>query len=336
MGGAALATACIVAAAVALVRVLRTAVRRARTGTERPPAPDGPWRGVLEQTAARAGADAAALRLAHVSDTVSLSEGEAAVLLPELGAGAPGGPRYLRYRDAAGGNGRPGSVRSALVLPLAGGGAVAAYWRRELSSPPEHALPVLRELARVVGGPATVVTPPGEVRRLRALATLAATLDLEELARRLVEVVVEDHGADAAAVGVRPEPAEALVVETLHLSDAETRWLGATLEAETVVASITRYVEADAVAAAAERPIGTMIVVPLGEHHGVHAGNLAAVWRRDIAGTADRRLAELERVVADLQDVLENVLRVRRLERTSAGTSEPDAVEPPPELHSEV
>ena len=215
------------------------------------------------------------------------------------------------------------AMSTATVWLVAGGAALAAVVFGALAvvlrRPPAAAHGVALPPANAGDGRAaasasavpdadwTVARAADEERRLRDAAAFAATLDLNELSHRVLEATVAACGADAAAIGIREPGGEGSLVQAVDLSDAEIGWLSSGLEAKNESAAIMRYPRDGS------RPNGdrirTAVIVPLLGRDGDHVGNLAALWRRDLARGADERLAILEGIAEAAWSAVDNARR---------------------------
>jgi GGDEF domain-containing protein len=162
------------------------------------------------------------------------------------------------------------------------------------------------------------VPAPVDVERGRwsRLADLTGTLEPGPLLRKIVDATLVDSDADAAAarIGLLAEPGS--VYEVRHFADHERTWAESVLAAETVLPSITRYVAPER--NARDAPIATTIVLPLRDADDNAIGNLLAVWRRDLAGEGDTKVADLEVLVDDARAALGNAARFQRLQSMAA------------------
>jgi diguanylate cyclase (GGDEF)-like protein len=169
------------------------------------------------------------------------------------------------------------------------------------------------------GATPAVEQPPSvdeaELRRLREVAAFTATLDLQELASRVLDTAILASGSEAGAIAVEAaEPAPPVIVAR-GLSEPELAWLSSPLRARNDSAIITRYLY-DGRELGDER-FATALLVPIRDGEGEPVGNLAALWRIDLAREADERLAALGEVVGVAAGGLTNALRFHEVSALS-------------------
>jgi GGDEF domain-containing protein len=159
-----------------------------------------------------------------------------------------------------------------------------------------------------------------EVDRLRNVAGFAAVIELGDLCARVLRVAIDAVGAEAGAVAVDcPEPAPS-VVESSGLTIGEIAWLGTSLHAHNDSSVITRYLY-ERTTWLDERFV-TAVLVPLRDSEGEPIGNLAALWRVDLADEAEGRLRSLEAVAADASAALTNAVRFHQVSALSIRDTE--------------
>ncbi|HET7137805.1 MAG TPA: hypothetical protein VFI04_05585 [Gaiellaceae bacterium] len=217
-------------------------------------------------------------------------------------------------------------LRERLVLPVeqpATTGALALYWEGE--RPPNLDTGSLEELVAMAFGP---LSPPADAgprelppddghgqERWARLAELNETVEPEALLQKIVGAALTVCGGDAAAARMSGTPGREPISSVGGFAEHERQWVESVLAAEAVVPSITRYIgpSGEATTGVAEW-IGTAIVVPLRDAETNAIGNLVAVWRRDLAGDGDRKLAELEALADDARAALQNASRFQQLQ----------------------
>ena len=146
-----------------------------------------------------------------------------------------------------------------------------------------------------------------EVRRLREAAELASMLDLRALCDRVLDAGILASGAEAGAIAIESSAPAGPVVVSRRLSDAELSWLSSPLTARNDSAIITRYLYEGRTHG--DERFATALLVPLRDADGEPVGNLAALWRVDLAQEADNRLHALEEVVGTAAGAIANALR---------------------------
>jgi two-component system cell cycle response regulator len=151
------------------------------------------------------------------------------------------------------------------------------------------------------------------VRRARQLATLASTLDLDELLQQVLRAAVAVSGADAAAL-VFPQSGAPPIEKTLNLAPEEAAPSLEGLWSENRARSVAvRYRYAGREAGGARDPIRSALVVPLAAGDDEPIGTLAAYWRQDADEPGDDELAALEELAASSARAIENALRFREV-----------------------
>jgi GGDEF domain-containing protein len=269
-------------------------------------------------------ADAAVVTFVRAGDrrrsySADLDVREARTAIDSLGALSAAEPTY--QHDA-------GALHEALVVPIAwpdAAGALAVYWRNE--RPPGVLTAELHELVATAfrGIPRPVETPAREPsfaprdddehRRWSRLADLTRTLEPVPLLQKIVVATLNDCDADAAAARIGPLPEQEPITEVRHFGEHERPWAESMVAAETVLPSITRYVDPRrGQFAGLEASIATTIVVPLRDPDDNPIGNLLAVWRRDLGEEGDMKVADLELLVEDARAALGNATRFQQLQ----------------------
>jgi hypothetical protein len=318
VGGAALVVVCVVLTLTAL----RRGLRRSRPSPRDARAP----RSALAQAAAGAGDDDALMPLL-VAAALDVARADAAVV-----TFVRTGDRRRSYSanlDVAEARsvidalvaGAPGPLPAHLVVPVERrtiSGALGVYWRhegeRDVQPTDLEELIALAFPAQPGVEAVAHESLPEESERWSRLADFNGTLEPEALLRKIVAAALADCGADAAAGRIAATDLEP-VSEVSEFDEHEFAWTESVLASEPLVASITRYlVRSD------EASIGTAIVVPLRDADGGATGSLVAVWRRDLGGAGDTRLAELELLADDARAALGNAIRFRQLQSIAAGT----------------
>jgi hypothetical protein len=178
-------------------------------------------------------------------------------------------------------------------------GALGVYWRAE--EPREIATGDLEELVASAFRHAPRPAEADEHARWSRLAEFNGTLEPAVLLRKIVNAALVDCGANAAAARLEAG------TEVTGFADHEEDWVGSVLASHPLAPSITRYLETG------EDSIATAIVVPLQDGDGETIGNLVAVWRRDLADDADRKVAELEVLVEDARSAIGHAVQFQQL-----------------------
>ena len=152
-----------------------------------------------------------------------------------------------------------------------------------------------------------------EARRARQLATLAATLDLDELLQQILRTAVAMSGADAAAL-VFPAESGRPIEKTLNLAPEEAAPSLEGLWSENRARAVAvRYRYAGHDATGAREPIRSALVVPLTGGQEEPLGTLAAYWRQDSHEPGDDELAALEELAASSARAIANARRFREV-----------------------
>lgn len=331
VGGAAGVIVCVAMTLAAVPRALRR--RRA------PVAGTTPARPALEQAAA-SGADDDTLMPLLVAAAIDAARADAAVVtFVRAGDRRRSYSANLDVREArsvidALVAERPGPLPAALVAPIERrslSGMLGVYWRdeaerevrrsdlEELVALAFRSLPSVESVARTA--------PEEDTERWSRLADFNGTLEAAPLLQKIVGAALTDCGADAAA-GRISTPELQPVTDVTAFAENELQWAETVLDSSPLMPSITRYLaRSDAESAGSEPSIATAIVVPLRDIDGVAAGSLLAVWRFDLAGEADERLAELEQLAEDARAALGNALRFQQLQ-SIAGAAPPTTKKP--------
>jgi diguanylate cyclase (GGDEF)-like protein len=332
VGGAAAIVVCAVVTLTAVLRALRRRAHRADERTAQAALADAAGRGIREEErlmplllaaaseVARADAalvtfTAAGGRRRSYSSGLDLRDARAAT--DELVAAPSASASLERLRD-----------RLVLrVEQLATTGALALYW--EVERPDDLDTDSLEELVTVAFGLVSPVASAGSQRPLAGgeggqdrwarLADLNETVEPGALLQKIVDATITVCGGDAAAARIRSVPGHEPTSRASGFAEHERQWVESVLASETFVPSITRYIGAGGQANSGSAEwIGTAIVVPLRESEANAIGNLVAVWRRDLAGDGDRKLAELEELAGDARAALLNTSRFEQLQSLAA------------------
>jgi len=120
-----------------------------------------------------------------------------------------------------------------------------------------------------------------DARRARRLASLAATLDLEELLEHVVEVAVDACGADAAGIALKEGPTSVLI-RTTGLRCGEPASSLGTSFGQTADCSLTARYPGNIGASSPNDPVRTALLVGLVTDAQEQLGTLAVYWRREL------------------------------------------------------
>ncbi|HEY7196167.1 MAG TPA: diguanylate cyclase [Gaiellaceae bacterium] len=152
-----------------------------------------------------------------------------------------------------------------------------------------------------------------DLRRSNRLSGLAASIDLDAVAERVLEAALELPEVDAAAILV-PRPSEEPLLATAGMTraEAELQPLPAAPDGPTRAVAVAYRYAADDGEAASDRVRGGVAVPLQGREE--HLGTLAVFWRRD-RQAGDAELAALEELAGVAAPAVENALRYRDASR---------------------
>jgi GGDEF domain-containing protein len=222
------------------------------------------------------------------------------------------------------------SAFAALVVVL--GLVLAVWWRRaserRLRTVHESAARSEEMLAELTGNLERVQSESEaareqgerterEAKRLRVLASLGATLELDEVASKALEQATEEVGADGSLVVLQSgeeEPYAACFGLSPTESERELVGLPPTVNEARAVTIRYRY-SAEEIENDAFRLTGGL-AVPL-QTGGVRIGTLAVFWRRTAHDPTDEEIARLEDVAGLLAGPLDSARRFEEVRRVA-------------------
>jgi len=150
-----------------------------------------------------------------------------------------------------------------------------------------------------------------ELRRVRQLATLTETLDLDELLGRVLQSAALVADADAAAVALWQE-GEPPIAKAMNLAAEEALPLLGSWQPENRPRALTiRYRFPGESATANSIHLG--VLLPLSSEQESPAGTLAVFWRRAVEEPKEDDLAALEELALTAGRAIENARQFREL-----------------------
>jgi diguanylate cyclase (GGDEF)-like protein len=198
----------------------------------------------------------------------------------------------------------------AVALAVTAGWLVAAYARaRQGGTDSERPRTMLgkskleRELERA----------QAETRRVRQLATVAGTIDLDELLSRVLQSAAVLADADAAAVALWQE-GEPPVLKAMNLPVEDALpLLGGWRRQGRPRAVTIRYRFAESSTESADGAVQIGVLLPLTAESDEPVGTLGVFWKRASDELREEQLAALEELAAGSSRAIENARRFREL-----------------------
>jgi GGDEF domain-containing protein len=155
-----------------------------------------------------------------------------------------------------------------------------------------------------------------ELRWLRHLGEIGATIDLEAILQRALESATRLANAAAAMIVLARDDDEPLIA-TFGLSSAESsrELLGMPPEGGQARAVTLTYRYTEDEQDSDEFRLRGGLAIPVGEEQGDRVGTLAIFWRRLEREISDEELVRLEGLAAALAPALENAFRFEEVRR---------------------